>query len=191
MKTIAHPDGFTFANDRFYVGDRVDDKVYAYWVNGARDSDWDFDLRADNGLVRGIAYADRKMYMVDETDEKVYVYGLRSEPDGPDLIVGSASTNSDTPEAGGVFALRTTVRNRGNRQASGLRLRFYRSTDAVISAEDTELGSDDLGSLRASAMLSRSANLTAPTQDGCYYCGACVDGIEGESATREQLLASC
>ena len=38
------PSGITYANDRFYVVDDEDDKVYGYGSDGQRDSGSDFDL---------------------------------------------------------------------------------------------------------------------------------------------------
>ena len=176
-------DGLAYVNDRFVVGDTEDDKVYAYWSNGRRDVDSDFDLHADNGLVRGIANASGMLYVLDETDEEVYAYAIPAEPEGFDLIVDSATTSDGAPEAGASFDLGATVRNRGNRQSPAATLRYYRSTDALISSDDTELKFESVGRLAASASSARSTSLTAPDEDGCYFCGACVDDAEGDSAT--------
>ena len=66
------PSGITYANNRFYVVDGIDDKVYMYTSSGPRNAN--FDLDSDNGSPSGIAYANNRLYVVDETDEKVYVY---------------------------------------------------------------------------------------------------------------------
>ena len=176
-------DGFAYVNDRFYVGDTVDDRVYAYWSNGQRDTASDFDLHADNGLVRGIANANGMLYVLDETDEEVYSYAIPAEPERFDLIVESVTTSDGEPEAGASFDLGAAVRNRGNRQSPAATLRYYRSADALISSDDTELASEAVGRLAASASSARSASLTAPDEDGCYFCGACVDDADGDSAT--------
>ena len=178
-----HADGLTYVDHRFYVGDVADDKVYAYWFNGRRDHASDIDLHADNGLARGIAYTNGMLYVLDESDEEVYAYSLPAEPDGHDLIVDSATTSDGVPEAGASFDLGVTVRNRGNDQAPATTLRYYRSTDAVISPDDTELETVSVAGLSASAYSARSATLTAPDDDGCYFCGACVDNAEGEGST--------
>ena len=176
-------DGLAYVNDRFYVGDTDDDKVYAYWSNGRHDAASDFNLHADNGLVRGIANAGGMFYVLDETDEEVYSYAIPAEPAGFDLIVDSATASDHEPEAGASFDLGATVRNRGNSQSPGATLRYYRSTDALISADDTELKSEAVGNLAASASSARSASLTSPDEDGCYFCGACVDDAAGDTAT--------
>ena len=176
-------DGLAYVDDRFYVGDFVDDKVYAYWSNGQRDEASDVDLHADNGLVRGIAHANGMLYVLDETDEEVYAYPLPEQTDEPDLVVDSAASTDGAPAAGASFDFSVTVRNRGSRPSTATTLRYYRSPDATISSDDTELHSESLDSLMTSASAARTTSLTAPEEDGCYFCGACVDDVEGEGPT--------
>ena len=175
-------DGLAYVRDRFYVGDFVDDKVYAYWSNGQRDATSDVDLHADNGLVRGIAHANGMLYVLDQADEEVYAYSLPAEPDGPDLVVDPATTSDGTLEAGASFDLGITVHNRGVRDSPAATLRYYRSTDALISSADTELERQSVSGLSPSASTARSITLAAPEEDHCYFCGACVDEVEDESA---------
>ena len=58
-------------------------------------------------------------------------------------------------------------------------LRYYRSSDAHISTRDTEVGSDSVCPLVQSGYqrrrLRNRIRLTAPTQPGVYYYGACVE----------------
>ena len=180
---LAGDNGIAHANGRFYVVDSTADKVYAYWANGQRDAAADFDLTGGNRNPTGIAHANGMLYVLDSSGEGVYEYSPAPDSDGPDLVVQSPSTSEGAPEAGESFTFSTTVRNRGNRQSPAATLRYFRSTDAAISPDDTELGSDSLGGLSASASRNRSVSLTAPDQEGCYFCGACVDTVEGESST--------
>ena len=60
-------------------------------------------------------------------------------------------------------------------------LRYYRSTNSTISTLDTEVGTDAVGALSASATSAESISLTAPASAGTYYYGACVDDVTGES----------
>ena len=179
----ANADGLAYVGDRFYVGDVGDDRIYAYWFNGRRAPESDIELHADNGLLRGLAYANGMLYAVDETDEEVYAYAPVPEPDAADLIVRSPSTSDATPEAGASYTFSATAHNRGSRSSPAGTVRYYRSTDAGITPDDTELASDSLDSLSASASASLSARVTAPDEDGCYFCGACVDAVDGEGAT--------
>ncbi len=103
-------------------------------------------------------------------------------PTAPDLVVGSPTASDNSPAAGASFTLSATVRNQGNGASGSTTLRYYRSTDASISSSDTEVGTDAVGGLSASATSAESISLTAPSA-GTYYYGACVDAVTGESAT--------
>ena len=101
----------------------------------------------------------------------------------PDLVVESASVDDDTPDAGASFTLSATVRNRGDGQSAATTLRYYQSSNSTISDADTEVGTDPVGGLTASATSAESTALTAPSSAGTYYYGACVDSVTGESST--------
>ena len=66
--------GIVFANNRFYVPDATDDKVYAYSASGQREPAADFALHADNADPGGITFANNRFYVPDATDDKVYAY---------------------------------------------------------------------------------------------------------------------
>ena len=101
----------------------------------------------------------------------------------PDLVVGSPSVSDNTPDGGGTFTLSATVNNTGDGSAAATTLRYYRSTDATIPTGDTQVGTDDVSALAASGTSSEEISLTAPTDAGTYYYGACVDAVSGESDT--------
>ncbi len=101
----------------------------------------------------------------------------------PDLIVESPSVDDNTLTTGQSFTLSATVRNRGNASATATTLRYYRSSNATISTNDTEVGTDRVGSLSAGGRSAESISLNAPSDAGTYYYGACVDGVSGESNT--------
>ena len=101
----------------------------------------------------------------------------------PDLAVGSPSVSDSSPDAGASFTLRATVRNAGNGRSAATTLRYYRSSDATISASDTAVGTDAVGGLAASGTSAESISLTAPSSAGTYYYGACVDTVSGEADT--------
>ena len=104
-------------------------------------------------------------------------------PSTPDLVVGSPSVDDDSPETGGSFTLSATVSNDGDGGSAATTLRYYRSADATISGTDTQVGTDAVGALAASATSDESIDLTAPASVGTYYYGACVDAVTGESDT--------
>ena len=112
----------------------------------------------------------------------VTVSGDTSE--APDLIVESPSVDDDTPDAGASFTLSATVRNSGDGRSSSTTLRYYRSPNSTISSSDTQVGTDFVSGLAASARSEESISLTAPSSAGTYYYGACVDSVSGETNTR-------
>ena len=99
----------------------------------------------------------------------------------PDLVVESPSVSDSNPDAGASFTLSATVRNSGDGGSVATTLRYYRSTNSTISTLDTEVGTDAVGALSASATSAESISLTAPASAGTYYYGACVDDVTGES----------
>ena len=102
---------------------------------------------------------------------------------GPDLIVESPSVSNDTVTPGQSFTLWAAVRNQGNGQSAATTLRYYRSTDATITINDTREGQDAVESLSASGNSFESISLQAPKTSGSYYYGACVESVRGESNT--------
>ena len=107
----------------------------------------------------------------------------------PDLVVASASVSNSGPAVGATFTLSATVRNDGDGESQATTLRYYRSTDATISASDTAVGTDAVSALGVSGSGSASVNLTAPAA-GTYYYGACVDAVAGESDTTNNCSAA-
>lgn len=85
------------------------------------------------------------------------------------------------PEPGGSFVLSASVRNRGATESAATTLRFYRSADASITGDDTELGTVDVPDIAAFGTSDHSIKLAAPSDPGTYYYGACVDGVANES----------
>ena len=101
----------------------------------------------------------------------------------PDLVVESPSVDDDSPETGGSFTLSATVRNSGDGGSVATTLRYLRSTNRTITTRDTQVGTDAVGPLAASATSDESIGLTAPASAGTYYYGACVIVVTGESDT--------
>ena len=108
----------------------------------------------------------------------------------PDLVVGSPTVDESSPAAGAAFTLSATVRNAGAGEAAATTLRYYRSTDATITADDTQVGTDEVAKLAASATSGESVELTAPSTPGPYYYGACVDAVTDESDTTNNCSGS-
>lgn len=109
----------------------------------------------------------------------------------PDLQVASPSVSSAVLGLGERFTLSVTVFNAGEVAATATTLRYYRSADAVISTEDTEVGTDPVRSLNPGNTVPRNEfaesreeiELNAPGATGTYYYGACVVAVGTETAT--------
>ncbi|MDE2998488.1 MAG: leucine-rich repeat domain-containing protein [Gemmatimonadota bacterium] len=101
----------------------------------------------------------------------------------PDLIVESPSVDDNTLTAGQSFTLSATIRNQGNALAAATTLRYYRSSNATISTDDTEEGTGAVSALSAGATSAESISLNAPSDAWTYYYGACIDDVSGESNT--------
>ena len=108
----------------------------------------------------------------------------------PDLVVDAPTVSDATPTAGARITLNATVRNQGNGRSDSTTLRYYQSTDSTITTGDTEVDTDYVSSLAASRSGNESVNLTAPTNPGTYYLGACVDAVTGESDTTNNCSAA-
>ena len=100
-----------------------------------------------------------------------------------DLVVDAPTVDTGAPTAGASFTLSAIVRNQGSGRSDSTTLRYYQSADSAITTGDTEVGTDSVSSLDASASGEESISLTAPSTAGTYYYGACVDAVPDESDT--------
>ena len=133
----------------------------------------------------------------DQTVLQTYTFTIREQGTGgggggtgPDLVVEAPTVSNSSPTAGGSFTLRARVRNQGAARSSSTTLRYYRSTDATVSASDTEVGTDLVSSLSASRTSFESISLRAPAGAGTYYYGACVESVSGETNTGNNCSAA-
>ncbi len=78
--------------------------------------------------------------------------------------------------------LDVTVRNEGIGSSLSGAVRYYRSTDSIITVDDSEIGSDNFTVLAVNEISDEEiTTLTAPVVPGTYYYGACVDVQSNES----------
>ncbi|MDE2876843.1 MAG: putative Ig domain-containing protein [Gemmatimonadota bacterium] len=99
-----------------------------------------------------------------------------------DLLILWLAANPDVLRPGESFSLGALVYNRGaGGTSSSTTLRYYRSSDATINTADTEIGSDAVPLLGPSRSNTESDSVTAPSSEGTYYYGACVDAVGNES----------
>ena len=114
-----------------------------------------------------------------------------AEPqDGIDLAVDSFRMSDASLETDGNITLFAIVNNNGDAEAPATTLRFYRSTDATITTSDTEVGTVAFAGFAALGGGGGAITLSAPTDAGTYYYGACVDAVAGESDTTNNCSTS-
>ncbi len=101
----------------------------------------------------------------------------------PDLVVKIFTIAQDTLRAGQDFQLAAEVRNQGTGPSGWTTLRYYLSSDATISTDDTEVGIDSVKILAASETSPEEISVTTPLSSGTYYYGACLESVFAESET--------
>ena len=99
----------------------------------------------------------------------------------PDLTISSFTVSNTTPTPGQSISLNATVRNSGTLTSASTTLRYYRSTNASITASDTPVGTDTVSSLAAGNTGNESINISVPSSAGTYYYGACVVSVSNET----------
>ena len=107
-----------------------------------------------------------------------------------DLVMEAAWVVPATVAPGETFRLYATLKNQGTAESTATKVRYYRSTDNVISKADTQLRSANRNPLAPNATLRRYLTVTAPTTPGTYYYGVCVDSVTNESDTANNCSAA-
>ena len=178
------PDGGSDNVDEIYVMN-ADGSGGAYLTDHQRD-----DERASwspDGLR--IAFSSNR-----DGDHEIYVMNTDGVTDDvapvPDLVVDTPMVSDSAPTAGSRITLNATVRNQGSGVSAFTTLRYYRSTDSMITSSDTSVGTDSVSWLDASESEDDSISLTAPSSAGTYYYGACVDAVSSESDTTNNCSAA-
>ena len=102
----------------------------------------------------------------------------------PDLIISSFTTSPTTISANQNITLSAVVENSGGQQSNSTNLRYYRSSNNIISPSDSELTSvtDSVASLNPNNSSNESAQIAGHNSGTAYY-GVCVDSVSGESDT--------
>ena len=111
----------------------------------------------------------------------------------PDLrVTGTAySIDLESPPGSGTFQMEGVLDNVGAGESESTTLRFYRSTDSTVTTSDTEVATAEVSSLDAGETnQSYWVTITAPSTEGTYYYGACVDEVAGESSTTNNCSLS-
>lgn len=100
-----------------------------------------------------------------------------------DLLVPFSGVNDSTLRPGEAFSAVAIVRNDGDGQSDPTTLRYYRSTNSIISTGDTQIGIDSIPALNVGQTQAANDPDTAPLTEGIWWIGACVDSVARESDT--------
>ena len=110
----------------------------------------------------------------------------------PDLRLDGLTIGMDlsTPRVGGTIQMQASITNVGDQSSAATTVRFYQSSDATITTADTQVASTELSSLAADKGTNSAwVDITAPSTEGTYYYGACVDVVTGETVTANNCRA--
>jgi hypothetical protein len=105
---------------------------------------------------------------------------------GPDLVIDSISVDylaSKRPEVfpNGKIELHVTVRNQGTDDSHSTTLRYYVSSDATFSEDDTEVSEKYLGSFdRNESRVQKPVPIYVPYPSRFFYCFVCIEGVKDE-----------
>lgn len=107
----------------------------------------------------------------------------------PDLKVNGFGLGTDrNVRAGSDIRMNASIRNFGDQASEATTVRFYRSSDATVTTEDTEVATAAVGSLGVNKRA--NVDVTVPAIEGTYYYGVCVDAVTGESDTTNNCFSS-
>ena len=102
----------------------------------------------------------------------------------PDLVVDLPDANTIELRPGERFVFDAKVRNRGNGASDDGVVRFFRSTDRVITLDDIWHATERVDALNPfSSSREHFARFPGTEEIGHYYVGACVRRAEGESSS--------
>ena len=104
----------------------------------------------------------------------------------PDLVVDLPDANTLRLMPGERFVFFANVRNRGNGASEEGVVRFFRSTDKVISLDDAWHSTERVDALDPFSSSEHIARFHGTEEIGHYYVGACVRQVEGESNSDSQ-----
>lgn len=106
----------------------------------------------------------------------------------PDLTMTAVGGPGGTFDAGNTFSVSSTVKNWGGAASGAFVVRFYLSTNSIISSSDIALSPDRLvSSLNGGASSSGNTTVTIPaaTPAGTYFVGACADANRAVAESNE------
>ncbi len=131
---------------------------------------WTLETTDGNGGINDLAWSGKELV----AGGGAGAIGTQGCNDAVDLQVTGPSVSSTSPEPGSDLVVYMTASNLGTDPSNATTLVYYRSSDAVISSADTEIGQDSISSLAGGASSPQNLQTTAPSSDGTYWFGACI-----------------
>lgn len=101
----------------------------------------------------------------------------------PDLTVNTPNIADEEMEPDILYTINVTAENIGGSVSGATTLAYYQSTNSIISGGDTLLGTQSVPSLAKAAESQHSLDVYAPSEEGTYFVGACVDSVPTETVT--------
>ena len=105
---------------------------------------------------------------------------LPSSDTAPDLSISQLQLSNDYALPGESLSLDVIVWNQGTAASPSTTLRFYASSDPIITPADTEIAAIPVSALSPNGTIAASTELTAPFTLGIYHYGACVDAVSDD-----------
>lgn len=123
--------------------------------------------------------------LINETTNanNVAYYPISVLPKPSDLTVPFAGVDDINVAPNETIKSVAIVRNDGDGPADATTLRYYRSTNSIISSSDTLIALDTIPALDPGEISSQNADTNAPGSEGTWYYGACVDSVPREIST--------
>ena len=172
---------YYFSTDAIISSDDVQFAIYRTGRFGAGESDQEkTGLRAPKkpGDYYYYAYVD-SVEGEDNTDNN-YSDVIKVSVRGPDLVIDSVSVVSPN----GLLRLHATVLNQGTDEGSSSTLRYYISSDAILSDDDTEFDTDSVHALDPNEKADKQSKTTPVNYvSGVFYCFVCIDDLRNELDT--------
>ena len=114
---------------------------------------------------------------------------------GPDLVIASVSVDYLASKRPAVFPngkveLHVTVRNQGTDDSHSTKLRYYVSSDAAFSEDDTQVSEEYLGGFDANeSRVQKPVPIYVPYPSRFFYCFVCIVDVKDEVDTDNNCSA--
>jgi len=136
------------------------------------------------------AYVDHDNLVPEQTNSNnVAYYPITVLPAPPDLTVPFTNPDDSTLLPNQPFSIISLVRNDGDGPSAATSLRYFRSTNAIISLSDSWVGADGINGLAPNGTQANNDAENAPATEGTWWYGSCVIAVANEAVTNNNCSA--